>query len=113
MLHEVMKKRTPLPGIQPRRGLLEALGGEAPAREGAERTGRLVGEHARAAAHLLDLDGRCFRVFQGFKLFRCEKKIAVLRIVGERKRRGWNLESQRAGREIAVLLARWRGADHL
>src|SRR2546426_339696 len=112
MLHEVMKKRTPLPGIQPGRGLLEALGGEAPAREGAERTGGLVGEHARAAAHLLDLDGGCFRVFEGFELFRCEKKIAVPRIVGERKRRGWNLENQRAGREIAVLLLRGPGEDH-
>src|SRR5947209_2355535 len=104
MLHEVMKKRTPLPGIQPGCGLLQFFGGEAPAREGAERAGRLVGEHAGAAAHLLDLDGGCLRVFEGFKLFRCEKKIAVPRIVGERKRRGWNLENQGAGREIAVLL---------
>ncbi len=112
MLHEVMKKRTPLPGIQPGRGHLQFFGGEAPAREGAERAGGLVGEHARAAAHLLDLDGRCFRVFQGFELFRCEKKIAVPRIVGDRKRRGWNLENQRAGREIAVLLLPGPGEDH-
>src|SRR5437879_9921252 len=67
MLHEVMKKRTPLPGIQPGCGLLQFFGGEAPAREGAERAGGLVGEHARAAAHLLDLDGRSFRVFQGLR----------------------------------------------
>src|SRR5438034_11460005 len=96
MLHEVMKKRTPLPGIQPGRRLLRFFGGEAPAREGAERAGGLVGEHARAAAHLLDLDRGCFRVFQGFELFRCKKQVAVAWIGGDRKGRGWNLENQRA-----------------
>src|SRR2546425_7643199 len=112
MLHQVVQERAALPRVQPWCGLLQFLGGEAPAREGAERAGGLVGEHARAAAHLLDLDGGCFRVFEGFELFRCEKKIAVPRIVGERKRRGWNLENQRAGREIAVLLLRGPGEDH-
>src|SRR5439155_13048455 len=112
MLHEVMKKRTPLPGVQPGRGLLEALGGEAPAREGAERAGGLVGEHARAAAHLLDLDGRSFRVFQGFELFRCEKQVAITRVIRDRKRSSWKVENQRAGREIAVLLLPGPGEDH-
>src|SRR5881396_3752386 len=97
MLHEVMKKRTPLPGVQPGRGLLEALGGEAPAREGAERAGGLVGEHARAAAHLLDLDGRSFRVFQGFELFRCEKQVAITRVIRDGKRSSWKVENQGGG----------------
>src|SRR5437667_12217776 len=112
MLHEVMKKRTPLPGIQPGRGLLGGLGGEAPAREGAERAGRLVGEHARAAAHLLDLDRGCFRVFQGLELFRCEKQVAITRVIRNRKRSSWKVENQGAGREIAVLLLPGPGEDH-
>src|SRR5438034_8504301 len=106
MLHEVMKKRTPLPGIQPGRRLLRFFGGEAPARERAERAGGLVGEHARAAAHLLDLDRGCFRVFQGFELFRCEKQVAITRITRDGKRSSWKVENQGAGREIAVLLLR-------
>src|SRR2546428_12807571 len=97
MLHEVMKKRTPLPGIQPGCGFLQFLGGEAPAREGAERAGGLVGEHARAAAHLLDLDRGCFRVFQGFEPFRCKKQVAVAWIGGGRKGRDWNPEKNRGG----------------
>src|SRR6266705_2068387 len=112
MLHEVMKKRTPLPGIQPGRWLLQFLGGEAPAREGAERAGGLVGEHARAAAHLLDLDGGCFRVFQGFEPFRCEKQVAITRVIRDGKRSSWKVENQRAGREIAVLLLPGPGEHH-
>src|SRR5205809_4643362 len=112
MLHEVMKKRTPLPGVQPGRGLLEALGGEAPAREGAERAGGLVGEHSRAAAHLLDVDGGCFRVFQGFELFRCEKQVAITRVIRDGKRSSWKVENQGAWREIAVLLLRGPGEHH-
>src|SRR6267378_7176074 len=112
MLHEVMQERTPLSGIQPGRGLLERFGGEAPAREGAERAGRLVGEHARAAAHLLYLDGRCFRVFKGFEPFRCEKKIAITRVIRDRKSSSWKIENQRAGREIAVLFLLGPGEDH-
>src|SRR5207247_3943259 len=87
-------------------------GGEAPAREGAERAGGLVGEHARAAAHLLDLDGRCFRVFQGFELFRCEKQVAITRVIRDRKRSSRKVENQGAGREIAVLLLPWPGEHH-
>src|SRR3989454_4726273 len=99
MLHQVVKERAALPRIQPGCGLLQFLGGEAPAREGAERAGGLVGEHARAAAHLLDLDGRSFRVFQGFELLRCEKQVAITRVIRNRKRSSWKVENQGAGRE--------------
>src|SRR5437762_4245765 len=112
MLHEVMKKRTPLPGIQPGRGYLQFFGGEAPAREGAERAGGLVGEHARAAAHLLDLDGGRFRVFQGLELFRCEKQVAITWVIRDRKGSSWKVENQGAGREIAVLLLPGPGEQH-
>src|SRR5437773_12574795 len=98
-----MKKRTPLPGIEAGRRFLQFLGGEAPAREGAERAGGLVGEHARAAAHLLDLDGRSFRVFQEFELFRCEKQVAITRVIRDRKRSSRKVENQGAGREIAEI----------
>src|SRR5882672_6863102 len=108
-----MQERTPLPGIQPGRGLLERFGGEAPAREGAERAGRLVGEHSRAAAHLLDLDGGRFRVFEEFELFRCEKKIAITRVIRDGKISSWKVENQRARSEIAVLLLLGPREGHL
>src|SRR3989441_10209524 len=112
ILHQVVKERAALPRIQPGCGLLQFLGGEAPARVGAERAGGLVGEHARAAAHLLDLDGRSFRVFQGFELFRCEKQVTITRVIRDEKRSSWNVENQGAGREIAVLLLRGPGEHH-
>src|SRR2546426_3131908 len=112
VLHQVVQERAALSRIQPWRGLLQFFGSQAPAREGAERAGRLVGEHARAAAHLLDLDGGCFRVVERVKILVRKQDIPVARIVGDRKRRGWNLENQRAGGEIAVFLLPGPGEDH-
>src|SRR5258708_24402486 len=104
-------------GIESRRGLLELVGAQAPARKGAERTHRLVGEHARAAAHLalrlLEIDAWGAAVFARFQLPGSEDQVAIAWIVRRLDRRKRNAGNERAGREVAVLVPGRMREHHL
>src|SRR5258708_12129555 len=81
LAHQGMQQLAAVAGIESRRGLLELVGAQAPARKGAERTHRLVGEHARAAAHLalrlLEIDAWGAPVFERFQLPGSEDQVAI------------------------------------
>src|SRR3954469_817463 len=101
-----MQELSAIARIQSRRRLLHILGAQSPARKGAERTRRLVGEHARAAALQSRLDARRARVFEWLEPARSEDQVAVARIVRQLERRLRDIGDERARRQIAVLIFR-------
>src|SRR5439155_20143371 len=62
VLHQEVHELAALRGVEAFGGLLELLGVQPVAREGAERARGLVGEDARAAAHLFLPDGGRYAV---------------------------------------------------
>src|SRR5207302_3711944 len=113
VLHQEVHELAALRGVEAFGGLLELLGVQAVAREGAERARGLVGENARAAADLFLPDGGRYAIFKGLSLTRSKNQVAQSRESGNLDRGVREVGDERARQDVAVLVLGEMREHHL